>query len=44
VEYSLILALLAVVAMAGLTVFQASTANLYETVMQASQAMIDAVS
>jgi len=44
VEYSLIIALLSIVAMAGLTAFQLSTSNLYQVVMEASDAMIDAVS
>jgi Flp pilus assembly pilin Flp len=43
VEYGLIVAMIAIATIASLTAFQSSTTNLYETVMQASEAMVDAV-
>jgi Flp pilus assembly pilin Flp len=44
IEYSLVLALISLVAIAGLTAFSLSVENLYDTVMQASDAMIDSLS
>jgi Flp pilus assembly pilin Flp len=40
IEYSLVLALIALVAIAGLTAFSLSVDNLYEAVKEASDAMI----
>jgi Flp pilus assembly pilin Flp len=40
VEYSLILALIAIVAVAGLTAFQLSMTSLYEKLRQVSDAMV----
>jgi Flp pilus assembly pilin Flp len=44
IEYSLVLALISLVAVAGLTAFSVSVDNLYEAVKQASDAMIGSLS
>jgi Flp pilus assembly pilin Flp len=43
IEYGLILALISLVAIAGLTAFSLSVENLYDTVMEASDAMINSL-
>ena len=44
VEYSLLIGLIAIVAIAGMTAFQLSMANLYDKVKQVSDTMVKAVS
>ncbi len=44
VEYSLILALIAIAAIAGLTAFQLSMSDLYGKLRQVSDAMVNSVS